>query len=309
MLHQGNQAISLQTGMAGLPARSLSSSSLSTCWPMATAGSSPSLVRTVWRRPWPGFTLIELLVSVAIIALLVAVLLPSLSRARQQARSVQCLSSLRQMGIAWQCYASDYNDYAMPLGYSAGSTPLYWWGRIVNQSVDHRKGFLWPYLAVQLQKDDLFQCPSQPWGTYSPPDTAADSVTSTYGYNGYYLSPSQTPGWSYDIGHRPWQRIDTISTPTRLFVFADTLIEKYPLPKTTAYLDPPLCYKKMAGYWRKNYYPTTAFRHADAANALCADGHAQSFSAARGNIVCKSFNIGYAGKSNAPHYVPDYQRW
>ena len=54
-------------------------------------------------------TLIELLVVVAIIALLVSILLPSLSRARMQAKTVQCMSNARQMGLALRYYAEDYD--------------------------------------------------------------------------------------------------------------------------------------------------------------------------------------------------------
>ena len=61
---------------------------------------------------WPhhGFTLIELLVVVAIIAVLVAMLLPSLVRARRSAKITVCSSQLRQMGVATAMYAGDYND-------------------------------------------------------------------------------------------------------------------------------------------------------------------------------------------------------
>jgi prepilin-type processing-associated H-X9-DG protein/prepilin-type N-terminal cleavage/methylation domain-containing protein len=62
-----------------------------------------------------GFTLVELLVVIGIIAVLVAILLPTLNNAREQARSTQCLSNLKQIGAALQMYAQQNKNHVVPL--------------------------------------------------------------------------------------------------------------------------------------------------------------------------------------------------
>jgi prepilin-type N-terminal cleavage/methylation domain-containing protein/prepilin-type processing-associated H-X9-DG protein len=74
----------------------------------------PRDMKTRFRQP--GFTLIELLVVIAIIAILAAMLLPSLSKAKTKAQGIQCMSALKQLQVAWYLYAGDHNDVLVANG-------------------------------------------------------------------------------------------------------------------------------------------------------------------------------------------------
>lgn len=82
--------------------------------------------------PKLGFTLIELLVVIAIIALLMGILLPSLSRAREQARKIACLSNMRQMGVALQAYLID-SEYRLPPSSCHCQDPNDHWLRVLTR--------------------------------------------------------------------------------------------------------------------------------------------------------------------------------
>ena len=258
-----------------------------------------------------AFTLVELLVVVAIIALLLAILLPSLSAARGQARRVKCASNMRQLALAVQMYSNEHRSRMMPLAYTdtnllRGGPPIYWWGTSDVSGVDHTRGFVWPYLGSDLRPDGFFECPEQKWGTYRPQGDAA-AVTSTYGYNGYYLSPPHTPGWSFSIGLRPWLLAEQVRAPARVFAFADTMIDMSGRLQNNALLDPPFVYD--GSHWSRNANPTTSFRHGELTVAAFVDGHAQAMPRRDGRITSAEHRIGSVGDANDPHYVPDWRDW
>jgi prepilin-type N-terminal cleavage/methylation domain-containing protein len=106
-----------------------------------------------------GFTLIEVLVVVAIIALLISILLPSLARAKEQSKATVCLSNLKQQGVGFSTYAVD-NTARLPM---SGKWQRYTLMEGVNgQGGDHyirtNQGALYPrYVGQTLH---LFYCPS-----------------------------------------------------------------------------------------------------------------------------------------------------
>ena len=105
-----------------------------------------------------GFTLIELLVVIAIIAILAAILFPVFAQAREKARQTQCLSNMKQLGLAVTMYRGDWDDY-YPLENSL--TPMMagfwldesfkenWWNQVIYPYVKNNKMYVCPSSGIK----------------------------------------------------------------------------------------------------------------------------------------------------------------
>jgi len=131
-----------------------------------------------------GFTLIELLVVVAIIALLISILLPSLSKARAQARTVLCLSRVGQLCKAVLMYAEDFNETPPFMGCTPG-VDFPDTSRNIGMLFDPNENWvvtlpprLWPIDQEAQRKADFFRCRQENW----PQDVRVPESGSVYPY-------------------------------------------------------------------------------------------------------------------------------
>ncbi len=169
-----------------------------------------------------AFTLIELLVVVAIIAILIAILLPSLDNARRQAKTVTCASNLRQIGIGVMLYAAENNNRIRPS--ISEQAPLNnWWGLLGAHnkgmwSVNPENRLLYGYIDMSKK---ISMCPSDEEppaiGGISP--NLYEFTGSSYAFNVAVINPFTTY-WA--TNSRPIVAMTDVAWPATAMMAGDT---------------------------------------------------------------------------------------
>lgn len=220
-----------------------------------------SLYKTVSKNRDHAFTLIELLVVISIIALLVSILLPALSGARDAAKGVKCGTNLKQMGVALYIYASDYDGILPPVVDNPATTTRTrkWIALLTNKTYTSDKG---QYLSASLPEvfssdvtRTIFHCPADTRDTSetSPATISPDSGPGS----SYFPSQAPDPTWLGGQGTTLGQQIDRLYDSSENAMLWDAW--------------------NNTGGW--NFYPTSVtrwrYRHANTASIVFVDGHVE----------------------------------